>query len=91
MTVLTEAEAAALVAKRPDAGSSSSYAANIGSTSSSLLHSSSPPLQLQQPPFKLRGLDRGLQRFNNVTFALKSFKAYIHSCVLIVIGALNAQ
>ena len=59
LTVLSEAEAAALVAKQPDA----EPAANVGwpAASSLLLDNSSSPLQLQQPPFKLKGINRGLQ------------------------------
>jgi len=57
LTVLTEAEAAALVAKQPDAISSSSLI-NAGSMSSSLIDTSSSPLQLQMPPFRLKGINK---------------------------------
>jgi len=60
LTVLTEAEAAALVAKQPDAPYSTSVT-NDGPPTSSLLLDNSSPLQLQQPPFKLKGTGRGLQ------------------------------
>lgn len=57
LTVLSETEAAALVAKQPYAASST----NVGSPASSLLLANSSPLQLQQPPFKLKAASRGLQ------------------------------
>jgi len=56
LTVLSETEAASLVAKRPDAESTSSP---IISPSSSLFHANPPSLLLQQPPFTLRGASRG--------------------------------
>lgn len=57
LTVLSEAEAAALVAKQPDAAYSTSVT-NVSPPSSSLLLDNSSPLQLQQPPFKLKGASR---------------------------------
>ena len=56
LTVLSETEAAALVAKRPDAASS---VANVISPSSLPSQADSSYLQLQQPPFKLKGANRG--------------------------------
>ena len=57
LTVLSEVEAAALLAKRPDAASS---VANVVSPSPSLSHDSSSYLQLQQLPFKLKGANKGV-------------------------------
>jgi len=58
LTVLSETEAAALVAKRPDAASS---VANVAAQSSFLSHDNSSYLPLQQPPFKLKGANKGVQ------------------------------
>ena len=58
LQVLSEAEAAVLVARQPDAISS---IPNLVSSSSSLMYDNSPSLQLQQPPFRLKGANKGLQ------------------------------
>ena len=58
LQVLSEAEAAVLVARQP---SSASSIANLTSSSSSLIYDSSPSLQLQQPPFRLKGANKGMQ------------------------------
>jgi len=63
LTVLSETEAAALVVKRPDAASS---VANVISPSSLLSQTDSSYLQLQQPPFKLKGANRGVHTVYNV-------------------------
>jgi len=55
LNVLSEAEAAALVAKQPASSSS-----DVITPSSSTSHASdSPYLALQQPPFRLRGANKG--------------------------------
>ena len=60
LTVLSEPEAAALVATQPDAVSSSSSSVTNVVSPSSLFHTNSSPLSLQQPPFKLKGANRSL-------------------------------
>jgi len=58
LAVLSEAEAALLVARQP---SSSPSVTNMVSPSSSQMLENSPALLLQQPPFKLRGINKSLQ------------------------------
>ena len=62
LQVLSEAEAAVLVARQPDAVSSTASSINnLISSSSSTMYDNSPSLQLQQPPFRLKAANKGLQ------------------------------